>query len=31
VVSVPSAHASHFTGQWLSPDGGYTHLDRAIS
>jgi L-fucose dehydrogenase len=22
--------ASHTTGQWLFPDGGYTHLDRAI-
>lgn len=25
-----SARASHTTGQWLFPDGGYTHLDRAI-
>ncbi|MER0236530.1 SDR family oxidoreductase [Fulvimarina sp. MAC8] len=25
-----SARASHMTGQWLFPDGGYTHLDRAI-
>lgn len=25
-----SDRASHTTGQWLSPDGGYTHLDRAI-
>jgi NAD(P)-dependent dehydrogenase (short-subunit alcohol dehydrogenase family) len=31
VVFLLSARASHFTGQWLSPDGGYTHLDRAIS
>jgi L-fucose dehydrogenase len=26
-----SSRASHTTGQWLFPDGGYTHLDRAIS
>lgn len=25
-----SSRASHMTGQWLFPDGGYTHLDRAI-
>jgi len=25
-----SDRASHTTGQWLFPDGGYTHLDRAI-
>ncbi|KGJ04642.1 L-fucose dehydrogenase [Paracoccus halophilus] len=25
-----SGRASHMTGQWLFPDGGYTHLDRAI-
>ncbi|MDO5657706.1 MAG: SDR family oxidoreductase [Paracoccus sp. (in: a-proteobacteria)] len=25
-----SERASHTTGQWLFPDGGYTHLDRAI-
>lgn len=25
-----SDRASHMTGQWLFPDGGYTHLDRAI-
>ncbi|ARJ69729.1 SDR family oxidoreductase [Paracoccus contaminans] len=25
-----SDRASHITGQWLFPDGGYTHLDRAI-
>jgi L-fucose dehydrogenase len=31
VVFLLSARASHFTGQWLSPDGCYTHLDRAIS
>lgn len=26
-----SDRASHMTGQWLFPDGGYTHLDRAIA
>lgn len=25
-----SERASHTTGQWIFPDGGYTHLDRAI-
>lgn len=25
-----SDRASHTTGQWLFPDGGYTHLDRSI-
>lgn len=25
-----SDRAGHTTGQWLFPDGGYTHLDRAI-
>ena len=25
-----SDRASHMTGQWLFPDGGYTHLDRSI-
>lgn len=25
-----SERASHTTGQWVFPDGGYTHLDRAI-
>ena len=25
-----SDRASHTTGQWIFPDGGYTHLDRAI-
>ncbi|PZQ52098.1 MAG: short chain dehydrogenase [Rhodovulum sulfidophilum] len=25
-----SERASHMTGQWLFPDGGYVHLDRAI-
>ena len=31
VVFLLSARSSHTTGQWLFPDGGYTHLDRAIS
>ncbi|WP_134679112.1 SDR family oxidoreductase [Paracoccus ravus] len=26
-----SDRASHMTGQWLHPDGGYLHLDRALS
>jgi L-fucose dehydrogenase len=30
VVFLLSARASHTTGQWLFPDGGDTHLDRAI-
>ncbi|MBY4711334.1 SDR family oxidoreductase [Burkholderia cepacia] len=30
-VFLLSARASHTTGQWLFVDGGYTHLDRAIS
>lgn len=25
-----SDRSSHTTGQWLFPDGGYTHLDRAL-
>jgi L-fucose dehydrogenase len=25
-----SERASHMTGQWIFPDGGYTHLDRGI-
>lgn len=25
-----SERSSHTTGQWIFPDGGYTHLDRAI-
>lgn len=25
-----SSRSSHTTGQWLHPDGGYTHLDRAL-
>lgn len=30
-VFLLSERASHTTGQWLFVDGGYTHLDRAIS
>lgn len=30
VVFLLSPCSSHTTGQWLFPDGGYTHLDRAI-
>jgi len=26
-----SARASHITGQWMFVDGGYTHLDRALT
>ncbi len=31
VVFLLSARASHTTGEWLSVDGGYLHLDRALS
>lgn len=31
VVFLLSSRASHTTGQWLSVDGGYTHLDRALT
>lgn len=31
VVFLLSDRASHTTGQWLSPDGGYVHLDRALT
>jgi len=31
VVFLLSDRASHTTGQWLFPDGGYTHLDRALT
>ncbi len=30
VVFLLSPRASHTTGQWIVPDGGYTHLDRAL-
>lgn len=25
-----SDRANHMTGQWLFPDGGYSHLDRSV-
>ena len=31
VVFLLSERASHTTGQWLVPDGGYVHLDRALT
>ena len=31
VVFLLSDRSSHTTGQWLHPDGGYVHLDRALS
>jgi len=31
VVFLLSARSSHTTGQWLVVDGGYTHLDRALT
>jgi L-fucose dehydrogenase len=30
VVFLLSARSGHTTGQWVFPDGGYTHLDRAL-
>ena len=30
VVFLLSSRAGHTTGQWLSVDGGYLHLDRAL-
>jgi L-fucose dehydrogenase len=31
VAFLLSERSSHTTGQWLHPDGGYVHLDRALS
>lgn len=31
VVFLLSARAGHTTGQWIFPDGGYTHLDRVLT
>lgn len=31
VVFLLSDRSSHTTGQWLHPDGGYVHLDRALT
>lgn len=31
VVFLLSSRASHTTGQWLTVDGGYSHLDRALT
>jgi L-fucose dehydrogenase len=30
VVFLLSPRSGHTTGQWIFPDGGYTHLDRAL-
>ena len=31
VLFLLSDRSSHTTGQWLHPDGGYVHLDRALN
>lgn len=31
VVFLLSERSSHTTGQWIVPDGGYVHLDRALT
>jgi L-fucose dehydrogenase len=31
ILFLSSRRAGHITGQWLHVDGGYTHLDRAVS
>ena len=31
VLFLLSERSSHTTGQWVFVDGGYTHLDRALS
>ncbi|ANM77173.1 enoyl-(Acyl carrier) reductase family protein [Serratia marcescens] len=31
VAFLLSSRSSHTTGQWLSVDGGYLHLDRALT
>lgn len=31
VVFLLSPRSSHTTGQWIFPDGGYSHLDRALT
>lgn len=31
VVFLLSKRSSHTTGQWIFPDGGYTHLDRSLT
>ncbi|NOT76486.1 MAG: SDR family oxidoreductase [Cyclobacteriaceae bacterium] len=30
IVFLLSDRCSHVTGQWISPDGGYVHLDRSL-
>jgi L-fucose dehydrogenase len=31
VVFLLSPRSSHTTGEWMAPDGGYTHLDRRLT